>query len=188
MAVRVLVTYASRHGATKGIAQAVGSMLYSCGHQVRLLPAAVVTSVEDFDLVVFGSAVYHGQWLWDGRRMAKRVRALRERPLWLFSSGPIGGTPEADAELVRLCGLDTELPDCLTVALRGADVRGHATFAGRLDAKVAAGLDGLVPPGDWRNMALVREWARRVGGGSAPSVPRTVPVAERGWGLSLGRV
>ena len=134
MAAKVLVTYASRHGATKGIAQAVGSVLHSCGHQVRVLPAAVVTSVEDVDLVVFGSAVYHDQWLWDGRRMAKRVRALRERPLWLFSSGPVGGTPDADAELVRLCGLETEAPECLRACLRGADVRGHATFAGRLDA------------------------------------------------------
>ncbi len=189
MAAKVLVTYASRHGATKGIAQAVGSILHSCGHQVRLLPAAVVQGVEGFDVVVVGSAVYHEQWMWDARRLAKRARGeLADRPVWLFSSGPVGGTPDGDALVERLCGLDTDLPGHLGRCLRGVDVRGHATFAGRLDPKVAAGMDTYVPHGDWRDMAQVREWAQRVGGRAALPTPRTVPVAERGFGLSLGRV
>ncbi|NLE72869.1 MAG: flavodoxin [Actinomycetales bacterium] len=189
MAARVLVTYATRHGATKGIAQAVGSVLHSCGHQVRLLPAGVVTSADEYDVVVLGSAIYHDQWLWDGRRLAKRLRSLRGTPVWLFSSGPLGGTPEADAELERLCGLDTEPPWSVSTVLRGVDVRGHATFGGKLDPKVASGLDGYVHPGDWRDMAMVREWARTIGGGGvAAEPPREFPVPERGWGLSLGRV
>lgn len=190
MAARVLVTYATKHGATKGIAQAAGSMLHSCGHQVRLLPAPVVQDVRGFDVVVIGSAVYHDQWLWDARRLVRRVRGeLRDGPVvWLFSSGPLGGTPEADAELEATVGLDRDPPCCLDGSLRGVDVRGHAVFPGRLEQKVAAEMDTWVPHGDWRDMALVRQWARRVGGSPAVPVLSEYPAPERGWGLSLGRV
>ncbi len=190
MAARVLITYATKHGATKGIAQAAGSMLHSCGHQVRLLPAAVVQDVRGYDVVVMGSAVYHDQWLWDARRLVKRVRGeLRGGPkVWLFSSGPIGGTDEADAELAATVGLDRDLPCCLDGSLRGVDVRGHAVFPGRLEPKVAAELDTWVPHGDWRDMALVRQWARRVGGSPAVPALNEFPVPEHGWGLRLGRV
>lgn len=190
MAAKVLITYATKHGATKGIAQAAGSMLHSCGHRVRLLPAPVVQDARDVDVVVIGSAIYHDQWLWDARRLVKRLRGdLRGGPaVWLFSSGPLGGTPESDAVLADSTGLDRDLPPCFDGSLRGIDVRGHAVFAGRLEPRVAADLDVWVPHGDWRDMASVRDWARRVGG--APAVPALseYPAPEHGWGLSLGRV
>ena len=190
MAAKVLVTYATKHGATKGIAQAAGSVLHSCGHQVRLLPAPVVQDVRGFDVVVIGSAIYHDQWLWDARRLVKRLRGeLRGGPVvWLFSSGPLGGTPEADAELAGAIGLDRDLPYCLDGSLRGVDVRGHAVFPGRLDQRVAAELDSWVPHGDWRDMALVRTWASTVGGSPTVARLREYPVPEPGWGLRLGRV
>lgn len=189
MAARVLVTYATRHGATKGIAQAVGSVLHSCGHQVRLLPAGVVQGLDGYDVVVVGSAVYHEQWMWDARRLLRRSRGeLRDRPVWLFSSGPLGGTPAGDEAVERDCGLDADLPGSLGRCIDGVDVRGHAVFAGRLDQKVAAGFDTYVPHGDWRNMAQVREWARRVGGGRAVPSPHEASVLERGWGRTLGRL
>jgi menaquinone-dependent protoporphyrinogen oxidase len=165
MAAKVLVTYATKHGGTKGIAQAVGSVLYSCGHQVRLLPAAVVPSVHDVDVVVIGSAIYHDQWLWDARRLVKRLRGeLRVGPaVWLFSSGPVGGTPQADAELAARTGLDREPPPEVVRWLAGADLRGHAVFGGRMDKRVAAAQDVWVPAGDWRDLAQVREWAWTIG-------------------------
>ena len=95
MAATVLVAYATKHGSTKAIAQAVGSKLHTAGLRVRVHPAAVVRDLSAYDAVVVGSAIYHDQWLWDGFRFLRRMRSqLRERPLWLFSSGPIGGTPE----------------------------------------------------------------------------------------------
>lgn len=190
MAAKVLVTYATKHGATKGIAQAVGSVLYSCGHQVRLLPAAVVQQARGFDVVVIGSAVYHDQWLWDARRLVKRLRAdLRDGPaVWLFSSGPLGGTPVADAALAEQTGPDRDLPPEIGRWLQGVDVRGHAVFGGRLDPKVAAEQDVWVPHGDWRDLSAVRAWARTIGGARPARRINEFPYPEPGWGLTLGRV
>lgn len=212
MAAKVLVTYATRHGATKGIAQAVGSVLHSCGHQVRVLPAGIVQSLDGYDAVVVGSAVYHDQWLWDARRLLRRLRGeLRHRPVWLFSSGPLGGTPYGEERLQREVGLDAPVPPFLRRSVESIDLRGHAMFGGRLDAKVAAGLDTYVPHGDWRDMAAVREWARRIGAeiaaqagadarhaaarrlaaglpSSRSAALAEKPALEPGWGRSLGRI
>src|SRR5665648_1075877 len=118
---KVLVAFASKHGSTRGIAHAVGGALHSFGCEVRVLPAGLVRSVLEYDAVLVGSAIYHDQWLWDARRLLRRVRGeLANRPIWLFSSGPIGGTPEGDALVATGCGGGTAVPSTLLSPLRGA--------------------------------------------------------------------
>ena len=45
----------------------------------------------ELDAVGLGRAVYMGQWLKPARQLAERqAAALAARPVWLFSSGPVG--------------------------------------------------------------------------------------------------
>lgn len=89
--VRVLVSAASRHGATTEIAEAIGRSLSGEGFAVTVLPPGQVRSLEDYHAVVLGSAVYTGHWLGPARDLASRCRdSLAARPVWLFSSGPVG--------------------------------------------------------------------------------------------------
>lgn len=108
---RVLVTAASRHGATWDIARAIADALVQDGIEVAVLPARDVAEVTGFDAVIVGSAVYQGRWLASGRDLVARLAAdLRRRPVWLFSSGPLGwptrsGQPPVDvAELLSVSG------------------------------------------------------------------------------------
>jgi len=161
---KVLVAFASKHGSTRGIAHAVGGALHSCGCEVRVLPAGLVRSVLEYDAVLVGSAIYHDQWLWDARRLLRRVRGeLSDRPIWLFSSGPIGGTPGGDALVATGCGGGTAVPSTLLPSLRGVPVLGHATFAGRVDARASGMLERDVPRGDWRDFRQVGSWGHLVG-------------------------
>jgi len=90
---KVLVVYASRHGATRGIAQRIGDVLRSDGLEVEVAPADHAAGVGTADAVVVGSAVYMGSWLNDGIDFIKRNEVLlAELPLWLFSSGPLPGS------------------------------------------------------------------------------------------------
>lgn len=163
MAAKVLVAFATKHGSTKGIAHLVGSAVHDCGHEVRVLPASVVSSVTDYDAVVVGSAIYHDQWLWDAHRFLRRLRPqLGCRPTWLFSSGPLGGTPHGDEVVAAAVGLDTPPPATVAHLTRALDVRGHATFGGKVDPTHGL-LDEWIPRGDWRDLDLVHEWGRRVG-------------------------
>jgi menaquinone-dependent protoporphyrinogen oxidase len=86
---RVLVAYSSKHGGTAEIAEAIGKALRNSGLQVDLQRARRVRSLDPYRAVVLGSAVYAGRWRRDALRLLRR-NDLRQREVWLFSSGPVG--------------------------------------------------------------------------------------------------
>jgi menaquinone-dependent protoporphyrinogen oxidase len=96
--------------------------------------------------------------------MLRRVRSqLDARPTWLFSSGPIGGTPDGDRLIDTVCGPDTDAPLTLSKALSGLHVLGHATFPGKVSERASGMLERDVPRGDWRNFRQVVSWGRLLG-------------------------
>jgi len=156
---KVLVVFASRHGATAGIAAAIGDALRESGLEVTVMPVEDVAGVSRFDAVVLGSAVYMGHWLKPARLFAMReARSLSERPVWLFSSGPVGD-PLTPAEHA------VDVSD--TLRLTGA--REHHLFAGELDRERLGVLEKTivsalrVPAGDFRDWAEVRAWSAGIG-------------------------
>ena len=174
---RVLVSAASRYGSTAAIAEAIGAELTARGARVTVVPPAEVTSVDDYDVVIIGSAVYAGHWLGDARDMAARLRdALRARSVWLFSSGPVG---EPTGKLAKSMGQDpVEVSDILATT----NAHGHRMFPGKLDRKNLHGAQraGLLffrgLQGDFRDWEAVREWADQVA--------RTLPASLRGGSRS----
>ena len=88
---KVLVTAASKHGATAEIADAIAGKFRESAIDVEIHAPDAVDDVVPYDAVVIGSAVYAGHWLEPARRFVDRhATALASRPTWLFSSGPIG--------------------------------------------------------------------------------------------------
>ena len=158
---RVLVTFASRHSATAGIAEAVAAVLMEEGGPdltVEVAPVEDVDSVADYDAVVIGSAIYLGRWLTDARDLVRRTQDdLRARPVWLFSSGPLG-EPAAPAE-------DAADEDDLAEEIGAV---AHRTFPGALrraeldrGERLAARLVSA-PEGDFRDWDEVRHWAEEI--------------------------
>ena len=157
---RILVSAASRHGSTAEIATELGKALRGNlpGVGVDVIPLSRVTGVDSYDVVVLGSAVYFGRWLDEARwQVGAQAAALRERTVWLFSSGPVGD-PAVPAE-ESVDGAD------LAAAI-GA--REHVVFPGALRRellgvreRLAAGL-GHAPDGDCRDWPAVRTLADRI--------------------------
>jgi menaquinone-dependent protoporphyrinogen oxidase len=88
---KVLVAYASRHGATKGIAERIAATLEQRGLDVAVRPAESAGQARDYDAFVIGSAAYMSHWLKEATNFVRGQRGvLASRPVWLFSSGPIG--------------------------------------------------------------------------------------------------
>ena len=155
---KTLVTVASKHGATGEIGEAIAGVLRDAGLAVQTQSPENVTSLDDYDAVVLGSAVYAGRWVESARRFAERHHAgLRARPVWLFSSGPIG-EPLAPLE---------ESADGLRLA-RDLDARGHRTFAGRIDPDALGWVERTItrmvkaPDGDFRDWEAIRTWADEI--------------------------
>lgn len=163
----VLVVHASKAGATAEIAERIAGTITGAGHQAVASPAAKAGDPSHYDAVVLGSAVYMGHWLKEANAFAKQHRdALSSRPVWLFSSGPIGTSPVDDEgrDLLEVSAPE-ELPE-LVAALRP---REHHVFFGALDPgklplahralrKLPAGRK-LLPEGDFRDWPEVERWA-----------------------------
>lgn len=124
---RVLVTAASRHESTHEIAAAIAAGLIDRGIDAAALPAEQVTTLDGFDAVVLGSAVYTGRWLGEARRLAQiHASALCMMPVWLFSSGPVGPVDHL---------IPPGTPADVPVVMRLTRAIGHRTFPGRLDMR-----------------------------------------------------
>ena len=161
---RALVVVASRYGSTREIAERLAADLMATGYG-RAVSLGVVVQGADrapepsaFDAVLAGSAVYAGRWLEPAREyVTAHAASLRTRPVWLFSSGPIGERPfPAD-----------EPHDAVPLAqLIGA--RGHRVFPGRLEKdRLSVGERAMVtamraPLGDFRDWPAVHRWAGEV--------------------------
>lgn len=87
----VLVAYASRHGSTAGIAERIATGLRDADLNAETHPVSEVSDVGSYDAFVVGAAAYMFHWLKDATRFVTRHRdSLAGRPVWLFSSGPLG--------------------------------------------------------------------------------------------------
>jgi menaquinone-dependent protoporphyrinogen oxidase len=154
-------------GGTAELARMVGDALARHGMQVDVRPAATAPPPGAYDVVVVGGALYAGRWHRDARRYLRRHRAeLRRRPVWLFSSGPLGDAALRAGELQQT--------GQVRALARQVAARGHETFGGRLvpDAPglVARAMARKVA-GDWRDRDQVDRWAAEI---AAALVPRTL--------------
>ncbi|MFJ4809491.1 flavodoxin domain-containing protein [Streptomyces longwoodensis] len=158
MTTNVLVAFGTTNGSTAGIAETVADVLRKEGLTVRTAPAATVEDVTEFDAVVVGGALYAGRWHKDARRFVRRHRsALRERPVWLFSSGPLD--PSASERDIP------PVPGVRRTVLR-IDARDHVTFGGRLEEGAEGRIARMIlrsgKGGDFRDFARIADWAKQV--------------------------
>lgn len=105
-----------------------------------------------------GGALYTGQPAQDARRFVRRHRrALTGRPLWLFSSGPLGA---------ETAGRDIPPVPGVRKAMTRLDAREHVTFGGCLEEGAKGWVAGMIlrsgKGGDFRDLTAIEEWAGRV--------------------------
>ncbi len=170
---RILISAASVHGGTTELAAALGEGLRDRGHDVAVLPPEQAGSIAGYDAVVLGSALYAGHWLEPALELAEReAAALRCRPVWLFSSGPVG---DPRRKLVQKMTADpVELPHLRELA----DPRAHHIFAGRLCREELPRMQRLALflfpflEGDFRDWNDVDAWVAEIDSELSAARPR----------------
>lgn len=165
---RILVTYASKHGSTAAIAERIAARLRAAAHEVDLGPIAEVADVGTYDAYVIGSAVYYGSWMKEATAFVESNAAwLGRRPVWLFSSGPVGpAAPKDPKELASLREIVAPLD--------------HRVFYGALDRDDLSIGERIVvtavkaPDGDYRDWRAIEAWADEVASELAKTEPLPV--------------
>ena len=160
MSNRVLVAYASGLGSTAEIAVAIGETLDANGISVDVKPIQENPHIEDYQAMLLGSAVRHGNWLPEAVDFVKaNRRALNDLPVALFTVHitNLGNDPASVQN--RKAFLNRVRPLLHPIA--------EVFFAGRFDRRGAAllmpsWLARLVPPMDFRKWKTIRAWAEGI--------------------------
>lgn len=155
---RMVIVTASKHGSTTAIAGAIAQEMSAHGATAIVCEPSDDVDFDGVDGLIIGSAVYLGRWMRVARRFVKRHSAeMNTRPVWLFSSGPVGDEPEP--------GLDsTELERLMA----WSDAVEHREFGGRLEMESLGPIETLIATGagatdgDQRDWTEVRSWAQHI--------------------------
>jgi len=155
---RVLVTVASKHGASTEIAGAIGDVLMARGLEVSVVAPEIAGNVKGYDAVIIGSGVYAGRWLGPAKQFVERNRDLfNGRPVWLFSSGPVGDPPKPAEE-----------PGDVAAMRELTHARGHRVFPGRLEKSDLSFPERMIvkavgaAEGDYRTWHEIQAWANEI--------------------------
>ena len=163
MSKKVLVTYATKHGATAEIAEKIAELLQEAGLPTDVAPVKQVKELTPYSAVILGSAVYIGRWRKEAVKfLENNEQALAGRDVWLFSSGP---TDEGDpVELLE----GWKLPEKLQPAAERIQPHDIAVFHGVLDLDTLNFIERTmlskmdVPVGDFRDWEMITAWATAV--------------------------
>jgi menaquinone-dependent protoporphyrinogen oxidase len=166
--VRILVAYASDFGSTRAIAQRIGEVLGRQSFEVIVAPVDAAPHPTQFDAFIIGSAIHGNHWLPTATDYVRRETALlSDRPVWLFSSGPVG-----DTAVRSMKGRGATEPAEVREFEGLFAPREHRVFAGAFHRENADFSQmGLVertlvrrflPEGDWRDWREIEAWASSI--------------------------
>lgn len=151
----ILVAYASKHGATEGMARFMAERFGERGRSAEARSVGDIADIGDVEAVVLGSAVYAGSWMKEATEFAQRHRdALAAVPVWLFSTGPLGEHVEDEEQQPKQLA---ELEESL-------NPRAHAIFFGALDYGALGFGERMIakavkaPEGDFRDWDTIGAW------------------------------
>ncbi len=157
---RILVAYATKHGSTVGVAEAVARELNEAGLEAGVAVLSTVDSLEGYDGVVLGAPLYMGAPLDLAAFVARHQAALARVPVAAFAVGLTPAAPEPKPEQVE------QARKALIDALSPVRPVAATLFAGALDpAKMGLAERAMTrllkaPRGDFRDWNAIAAWVR----------------------------
>lgn len=177
MSAAVLVSYATRYGSTREVADEIAATLRTGGLEVDAQPMAKVRAFDGYRAIVLGAPLYIGAWHKDALQcLAQQQTVLAARPLAIFALGPL--TTDAQEMQGSRAQLDKALarfPWLTPLAV--------AVFVGKYDPKKLNIPDKLIaalpasplhnrPASDQRDWTAIRAWASSLVNQLQPDLPR----------------
>jgi len=162
MPTSVLVAYATKYGSTQEVAEAVAATLRESGLSVAVQPAREVRTLEGYDAVVLGAALYMFRWHKDALHFLSRHRkALADRPVAVFALGPVHVPHDEKEWQDSRAQLNKELAKYPWLKPVAVEILG-----GKFDPKKLTfpwnKFAGKEPASDIRDWAAIRAWSSTI--------------------------
>lgn len=161
---KILVTYASRAGTTKGVAEAIGKTLMESGLLVEVLPVQDVKDLSPYRAVVAGSAIRAGAWLPEAIQFVQANRsALAQKPFAAFLVCMTLAMPDGEkyrSHVATWLGPVRALVRPVSEGLfAGAlDINQISSWSDRVKFRISVAT-GVWKEGDHRDWEAIRSWA-----------------------------
>jgi menaquinone-dependent protoporphyrinogen oxidase len=153
----VLVVYASKRGST---AETIAATLRREGQGVCLEKVEDVQTLDTYDAVVIGSAVYMKRWRGDARHFLKKHwKALKQKPFWVFSSRPVGDPSDDNPDWAEPPKIAAKVEEQRARSLRRLPATEPKNF---MDRAMVEGIHSEFR--DRRDWTEIRDWAHKVTG------------------------
>jgi len=158
---RVLITYATRAGATAEIAAAIAETLAARGCTVDVKPVKEKPKLDDYAAVVLGSAIRMGGWLPEAVDFVKANQAaLNSMPVALFTVHMLNSGDDEASRAARAAYLNAVRPllqDAETVYFEGKMDFSRLSFLDKVIAKMVKAVEA-----DRRDWGQIKQWANAV--------------------------
>lgn len=167
MSDKILVTYASRFGATAGVAEAIGKTLAEGGTQVDVLSMKDVKDLAPYRAVVAGSAINAGAWLPEAMHFVQIQRAeLNQKPFAAFLVCMTLSMRNADRYRSNVATWLEPVRAMVKPVSEGLfagalDIHKIPSFSDRLKFRLSV-LFGVWTEGDHRDWDAIRAWANSI--------------------------
>ncbi len=152
---KTLMAYASRYGSTQEVAETIAAELRLAGLEVEAGAMSDIGTLDLYQAVVLGAAIYNAKWHADAHLFLRRHQAaLRQRLVAIFALGPL--STDAAAMIRSRRQLDKELAQYAWLKPVALDI-----FVGKVDPSRLGFFDRLgITASDHRDWDAVRAWAR----------------------------
>jgi menaquinone-dependent protoporphyrinogen oxidase len=154
MSKSILLAYATRYGSTQEVAETITAALREAGLEVDIQLMQEVRTLDNYDAVVLGAALYSTRWHPDAHQfLSQHQEALQQRSVAIFALGPIATGDAAMRRSRRQLDRDLEkYPWLKPVALE--------MFVGKYDPSKLGFFDRLLSSAsDHRDWEAIRAWA-----------------------------